>query len=110
MSLVGWVDTEDPAVLEVWPDSEQLDAGTLELFLSAAYDQAVAYAPKLDDGAPIPDGWPIAQILQASELWSASRREGDVVGYTDQLAVRTRPLGTTVKSLLRPRTAVPRIG
>lgn len=110
MPLVGWVDTDDPAVAEVWPDSEQLVQETLELFLSAAYEQAVEFAPTLPDGEPIPDGWTIAQIMQASELWSASRREGDVIGYTDQVAVRSRPLGSTVKALLRPRPGVPRIG
>lgn len=109
MTVIGWVDTDDEIVAEVWPDMEQLSPAGLELFLSAAYDQCVAFAPVLADGAIVPDGWPIAQLMQASELWSASRREGDVIGYTDQLAIRTRPLGTAVKSLLRPRRAVPRV-
>jgi hypothetical protein len=108
--VVGWVDTASAQVVELWPDSEQLDEATLVQLLGAAYDQCAEYAPTLPEGAPVPDGWPLAQIYQADELWSASRREGDVIGFSDTTVVRVRPLGNTVRSLLRPRSAVPRLG
>lgn len=109
MPVVGWVDTASPQVVELWPDSEQLDEATLVQLLGAAYDQCAQYAPALPEGAPVPQGWPVAQIYQADELWSASRREGDVIGFSDTTVVRVRPLGNTVRSLLRPRSAVPRL-
>jgi hypothetical protein len=109
VALVGWVDTDSEQLAELWPDSGQLGDATLAQLLTAAYDQCLAYAPTLPDTDPIPDGWVTAQILQADELWSASRREGDVIGFTETTAIRVRPLGNTVKSLLRPRSAVPRL-
>lgn len=110
MPVIGWVDTDSPQLGDLWPDVDQLQPETLEQVLGAAYEQCSAYAPALAVGEPIPESWPTAQILQASELWSATRREGDVIGFTDQVAVRVRPLGNTVRALLRPRPAVPRIG
>lgn len=110
MPVIGWVDTDAAQLGELWPDSEQLGEETLEQLLQSAYEQCSAYAPALADGAPTPESWPVAQILQASELWSSTRREGDVIGFTDQIAVRVRPLGNTVRSLLRPRPGVPRVG
>jgi hypothetical protein len=107
--VVGWVDTESPELVELWPDSEQLDEPTLARLLAAAYDQCRQYAPTLLEGSPVPEGWPVAQIYQADELWTASRREGDVIGFSETTVVRVRPLGNTVRSLLRPRGAVPRL-
>lgn len=110
MPLIGWVDTDSEELTELWPDSGQLGDASLARLLGAAYEQCRDYAPVLLDGAPIPAAWPVAQIYQADELWSASRREGDVIGFDETTAIRVRPLGNTVKSLLRPRTAVPRLG
>ena len=109
MALIGWVDTDSEELGELWPDSGQLGEETLARLLTAAYEQCLAYAPTLPDLDPIPEGWPVAQIYQADELWSASRREGDVIGFSDTTVIRVRPLGNTVKSLLRPRPAVPRL-
>lgn len=113
MPLIGWVDTDDDAdkalLSELWADSEQLSETSLARLLGAAYDQCREYAPTLPDGDPIPEGWPLAQIYQADELWAASRREGDVIGFSDTTVIRVRPLGNTVKALLRPRPAVPRL-
>ena len=109
MAVVGWVDTESPELGELWPEAAQLEEETLIRLLEAAYDQCRIYAPTLLDGSPVPEGWPVAQIYQADELWTAARREGDVIGFDETTQIRVRPLGTTVKSLLRPRSAVPRL-
>lgn len=111
-ALVGWVDLERDAALlvEAWPDSTQLERETLEVFLAAAYQQCETFAPPIADAAAAPERYVLAQILQAEDLWSATRRDGDVIGYSEQVVVRVRPLGNTVKSLLRPKPARPRVG
>lgn len=110
MPVIGWVDTDSPELGELWSESEQLGEETLAQLLGAAYEQCFAYAPELATGDPAPDRYATAQIYQASEIWAAARRQGDVIGFTDQIAVRVRPLGATVKALLRPPSGVPRIG
>jgi hypothetical protein len=110
--LIGWIDTEVDVeqLAELWPDGSQLGEATYAQVLTAAYEGCLAYAPTLDAAATVPEGWRTAQILQASELWAATRRDGDVISFSDTVAIRARPLGATVKALLRPRTAVPRVG
>lgn len=110
MPVIGWVVTDSPQLGELWPESGELLPETLEQLLGAAYEQCSEYAPALAAGDPVPDRYPTAQIYQASEIWAAARREGDVIGLSDQVAIRVRPLGATVKSLLRPPSGVPRIG
>lgn len=112
MPLIGWIDTDVDVeqLAELWPDGSQLSEATYAQVLTAAYEGCAAYAPTLGEGDTVPEGWRTAQIMQASELWSATRRDGDVIGFSDTVALRVRPLGATVKSLLRPRSAVPRTG
>jgi len=112
MPLIGWIDTDTDAeqLAELWPDGGQLSPETYAQILTAAYEGCLAYAPSLDDAATVPEGWRTAQIMQASELWAATRRDGDVIGFSDTVAIRVRPLGATVKALIRPRSAVPRVG
>jgi hypothetical protein len=110
--LIGWIDTEVDVeqLAELWPDGSQLGEATYAQVLTAAYEGCLAYAPTLDAAATVPEGWRTAQIMQASELWAATRRDGDVIGFTETVALRARPLGSTVKALLRPPHAVPRTG
>jgi hypothetical protein len=112
MSTIGWIDTEADAeqLAELWPDGSQLGEATYAQILTSAYEGCRAYAPALPAAATVPEGWRTAQIMQAAELWAASRRDGDVIGFSDTVAIRARPLGATVKSLLRPRPGVPRLG
>lgn len=86
----------------IWPDAVALDDAVLTRLLEAAHAQTTAYAPALADGAPPPPNYVEAEVLQARELWGATRRESaDAVGF-DTYAVRVRPLSATVRSLLRP--------
>jgi hypothetical protein len=111
VALVGWVDPDDPRLIELWPDAAQLTVDTLTLLLTSAYEQVLAYAPVIPAGDPVPERYGHAQILHASEVFAASRRTGDVVGFEDTgLAIRVRPLTATVKALLRPRRGVPVLG
>lgn len=104
MSLVGWVTTEEAT--QLWADAGAPKVeSTLVTFLSAAYRQCSEYAPVLpvtDPPTPVPENYKLAQVLQARALWTATRRDGDVLGFDDGSAVRVRPLDSSVKALLRP--------
>lgn len=93
---------------EVWPDAATLSDGVLTRLLQAAHDQVLAYAPALADPLVVPAGYTEAEVLQARDLWSATKREGDVMGF-ESYAIRVRPLSATVRSLLRPPRGAVRV-
>lgn len=95
-------------VRDRWADAP-LDDDMLTSMLDAAHEQCTAYAPVLAAGAPIPARYLEAEVLQVRALGQSQDRDGDVLGFGDGFAVRVRPLGEDVKSLLRPRRAVPRV-
>lgn len=94
---------------DLWADAP-LDDDTLDLLLDGAYEQCAAYAPVSVD--PVPFRFTQAVALQAQDVWNAFQRNtGDVVGFADSgLAVRVRPLSSSVRALLRPRRGVPMVG
>lgn len=105
--LVGWVDTETD--LNEWLDRP--DEPELTLYLTAAYEQCLAYLPtKNSDGVvhtvvpiPLPRTYILAQIFQARALYrSALAGSGDTMGGSE-LGVTVYPMDLTVKNLLRPR-------
>lgn len=102
--MTTWADIDD--VRARWEDAP-LDDDVLASMLDAAHEQCVAYAPVLADDATVPRRYVEAEVLQVRALWNAQERDGDVLGYGDGFAVRVRPLGQDVKSLLRPRRGVP---
>jgi hypothetical protein len=102
--LDTWAQVDD--VRARWDDAP-LDDDVLTSMLLAAHSQCLAYAPALAADAPIPAAYLEAEVLQLRALWNAQERDGDVLGYGDGFAVRVRPLGQDVKSLLRPRRGVP---
>jgi hypothetical protein len=107
--MTAWVSDLDDA-RALWP-AAPLDDDLLEGLLTAAQEVCESYAPALADPLDVPDRYVQAVILQSQEVWNAAQREGDVVGFGDSgYAIRVRPLSTTVKALLRPRAAVPRVG
>lgn len=105
MALIGWIDTETD--LSDWPDTSGMDADALERYLQAAYEQCVAYAPALAEGAPVPGRYVLAQLMQARALYrSVISGGGDTIGQ-DGFTVTVYPMDRTVKNLLRPRTGRP---
>lgn len=102
--MATWAAVDD--VRARWEDAP-LDDEVLESMLEAAHEQCVAYAPALAADAPVPRRYVEAEVIQVRALYQAQERDGDVIGYGDGYAVRVRPLGQDVKSLLRPRRGVP---
>lgn len=96
----------------LWPDADTLDDDLLQRLLDVATERCEQYLPEqllVDYPDPIPLPWQTACILDARDTWTASRRDGDVIGF-DTYAIRVRPLSDTVKGLLRPRRGRPLVG
>ena len=105
-----WVDPES-ITAEEWPDAAAMPAESLEHFLDAAQEQALEYAPVLPEGAPVPARYRLAVIYQARDIRRAALRSGDSESIGDgAFPVRIAPMSLTVRSLLRPPSAVPTFG
>lgn len=106
--MTNWATLDDAR--DIWPDAP-VDDDLLTDMLTSAHEVVAAYAPVLADAAPVPFRYVQAEVLQAIEHYQATQRNGDVLGFSDTgYAVRVRPLTATVKTLLRPRRAVPSLG
>lgn len=105
MAVVGWVDTAD-VIGGDWRDAAQLDIEDLTLYLTAAYEQCVAYLPDpelVPYPATIPESWKLAQTMQARALFR-SVKSGDNNGIgADGYTITVFPMDWTVKNLLRPK-------
>jgi hypothetical protein len=97
-----------------WPDAETIEDDTLTTALDASWETCAAFLPvevvDPDPGPYVPTPAHVsANVLAARDLWTAYRRDGDVIGF-DTYAVRVRPLSDTVKALLRPPRGRPSVG
>lgn len=91
-----------------WPDAAAIDDVPLTELLTAAHEACLAYAPAYTE--PVSISFKLANIFQAREIFTASRRdEADIIGVGDY-AIRARPLTAAVKQLLRPTKRVMEIG
>jgi hypothetical protein len=100
------------AARELWPDADTIADATLDRLLGAAWEACAAFLPAAATDpmpVPVPEAWVHANVLHARDLWTAYRREGDVIGF-DQYAVRVAPLAASVRALLRPARGVPMVG
>jgi hypothetical protein len=109
--VIGWVD-ETKITEGLWPDVILLEAADRDAYLQTAFEQCLEYAPVLGPTDPVPGRYAMAQIAQASELFAMARaNDGEVLGQSAAgFEIRVKPLSTSVKSLLRPRRAVPEVG
>jgi hypothetical protein len=91
---------------EQWTDAPYEDVQLYEL-LDIAGGQCVAFAPALLLGAAVPKDHRLAQLMQARNLWNASKvsPSGDLGDGT--YVITPKPLDWHVKQLLRPKRAVP---
>jgi hypothetical protein len=96
----GWASREDAE--RWWPDAEDMDADQLFSVLQAAYEQCSAYAPPLADGAAVPEGYLLAQVMQARAIARAGIAGRDDQVGPDGYTVTVFPMDWTVKHLLRP--------
>lgn len=105
--MADWCSPEQAR--DLWADAP-LDDDTLTLLLDAAQESCQEYAPASVD--PVPFRYTQAVAMQAQDVWNAFQRDtGDVIGFADSgLAVRVRPLSSSVRALLRPRRGVPMVG
>lgn len=110
--------TDNPATLasarEQWADASTLADETLQTLLDVAWERCEAFLPAAQvaayaDGGDAPLRWAQAVVLDARDVWTAFRRDGDVIGF-ETYAVRVRPLSDTVAGMLRPRRGVPMVG
>lgn len=95
----------------LWPDAptggSEEDA-LLSSLLEAAQEVCEAYAPGVDDDFfRHSDRHTQAVVQQARAIWANFERDGDVLGFGDDYAVRVRPLEPSVKLLLRPKSGKP---
>ncbi|QOP64217.1 head-to-tail adaptor [Arthrobacter phage Yavru] len=99
--LVGWVDY-DPAK-ELWADSILAGEEKVRELLLNAFESCEIYAPKLPDGAPVPQRYKDAQVLQARAIWQMQRQgPGDQFG-ADGLSIAIYPLDARIRQMLRPK-------
>lgn len=114
--MSSWATVDDAR--ELWPDAVAVSDDTLDALLDAAYVVCQRFAaPSIGVDPALPDVVDagvvgvrrLANVYEARELWQASRRDGDVIGF-ESYAVRVRPLSSTVQSLLRPSRGAPLTG
>lgn len=91
-----------------WRDAP-LDHFRLLDLLEVAKAQCLAYAPLPADADPDypPVGHRVAQLMQARNVWNASKTDPASGGIGDDgFMVRVFPMDWTVKALLRPKRAI----
>jgi len=98
---IGWVDPD--AVGDLWQDAVMEDPAVVRSLLQAAYEQCEAYAPKLEEGADIPERYVMAQIFQARALWAMQRQGAGETFNGDGFSVAIYPLDARIRQMLRPK-------
>lgn len=107
--MSSWVTVDElqAEATSPWPQAAAIPPDVLQLVLDAAEASVIAYAPPLpvtDPVTPPPAHYRLAVMYQTREVWTASKRDGDLIaGAGGEYAVRARPLTAAVKSLVRPR-------
>jgi hypothetical protein len=91
-----------------WADAPE-DDDLLAFLLGVAQEVCEAYAPALAADAAVPARYTRAVVQQLRDVWQNGERDGDVLGYDGEYAIRVRPLTASVKALLRPPTGRPRL-
>jgi hypothetical protein len=109
----AWASLADARRL--WPDAVALDDAALSDLLGAAQIVCQTFAaPSIGTDPEPPDTVDagvvnvrmLAVVYEARELWAASRRDGDVIGF-DSYAVRVRPCPPRCRVSYARRAAPP---
>lgn len=96
-----------------WPGAPEDDARLHDL-LEVARGQVLAYAPALVDAEglplPVPLRYQQAQLMQARNIWNAYQTDPNANTYGPEgFSVTVYPMDWSVKQMLRPKRAVPRV-
>lgn len=100
--MAAWAERADARLR--WVNAPADDV-LLDALLDAAQEVCEAYAPALATGEPVPVRYTQAVVEQARDIWQNGERDGDVLGYDGEWAIRVRPVAESVKALLRPKRA-----
>lgn len=100
-----WNYGNEEFVLRHWPEAADLDSRDLELLLTTANSLCVAYAPALSEGATVPDGWRLAEVITARDIWSKMAGGNREEFGPDGLVIPVAPLVWLARDLLRPKTS-----
>lgn len=105
----GWVQTSsDPRLAVLWPGGADMIFADFPLHVARI--QCEEFAPALAEGAPVPENYVAAQIMQARALVRSGHvGAGDQAGGYGE-TVTVFPMDWTVKALLRPRRGKPYFG
>lgn len=96
-----------PSARAEWKDAGRISDRRLWVLLDIARTQVSDYAPQLLEGQLPPIAYREAQLMQARNLWNASRVDPSGSSGEDSFAVTPFPLDWTIKQLLRPKRARP---
>lgn len=104
----GWYTL--PAARADWQGAP-LEDGRLHDLLVVARHQCLEFAPTLADDTPIPAHYRQAQLMQARNIWNATKTDpgGSTLG-PEGFSVPVFPLDWAVQQMLRPRRGKPVIG
>lgn len=100
---MAWATPAEARNLWGTDDTKGLSDDVLTTLLEVAFEECVAYAPAVE--GTVPERYKLANIMQAREIYTASKRgdaSADVVGVGD-FVVRARPLSAVVRQMLRPQ-------
>jgi hypothetical protein len=92
---------------EGWTDSRQLDDPLLFTYLDAARTAIEAYAPASALVSRPSESLRLAQLLQARSVWNVSKSDTGSSIDSEFGTIYVRPLDSSVKALIRPKSAVP---
>lgn len=106
--VIGWVTLSQARAL--WRDAVDQDDDELTTYLLSAYESCAEFAPELADGAPVPESWRLAQVMQARAQMRSLTAGRDDNMAADGLTVTVYPLDWNVRQLLRPKRGRPRVG
>jgi hypothetical protein len=95
---------------EQWENAPENDL-KLYSILWAARQEITAYAPPLDADTRPPVNYIQAQVMQARNIWNAAKVDPASGGLgEDSFIIRPFPLDWMIVQILRPKTAIPRVG
>lgn len=93
-----------------WADAPIEDSQLFTLLYNARI-QCEEFAPVLAEDERVPLTYRQAQLLQARNLWNASKVDAGSGGFgDDSFVIRPFPMDWVVKNILRPQRAIPFVG